>query len=140
MLPSRSLVSRSFAIGNALLAAVVLWATFGGLTARDYWVDAPAVLLAAMLLVSSLGLLRGAPWALRMLRTCASIELLIGLCAIAGLALSVSYLLGTHSELGRSGALTMTLLLALLLPYMVVYPVLQLIWVYGTQRQATAPQ
>lgn len=135
---SKSPISRTFAIGNALLAALVLWATFSGLTARDFWVDVPAVLLALMLLASSLGLLGNAPWALRLLRACASIELLIGLCAVAGLALSISYLSGTHSDLGRNGALTMTLVLALLLPYLVVYPVLQLIWVHGTQRQATA--
>jgi hypothetical protein len=28
----------------------------------------------------------------------------------------------------------MTLVLALMLPYLVIYPVLQLIWVYGRQR------
>lgn len=137
---SRSLVSRSFAIGNVLLAAFLVWGTFGGLSARDLWVDAPAVMLALLLCASALGLLRNAPWALALLRACASIELLIGMVAIAALALSVSYLFGTHSDLGRSGALSMTVVIALLLPYLVVYPVLQLLWVYGKQRQATAPQ
>jgi len=122
-----------------LLAGLVLWAAFSGLTARDLWVDLPAVLLAAMLLSSSAGLLRNAPWALRMLRACASIELLIGVVAIAALALSASYLVGTHGDLGRSGALTMTLVLALMLPYLVLYPVLQLIWVYARQH-ASAPR
>jgi hypothetical protein len=136
---SRSLVSRTFAVGNILLAGLVLWATFTGLTARDLWVDVPAVLLALMLVASSAGLLRNAPWALRLLRACASIELLVGFVAIAGLALSVSYLSGTHGDLGRSGALTMTLVLALMLPYLVIYPVLQLIWVYARQH-ASAPR
>lgn len=122
-----------------MLAGLVLWAAFSGLTARDLWVDLPAVLLAAMLLSSSAGLLRNAPWALRMLRACASIELLIGVVAIAALALSASYLVGTHGDLGRSGALTMTLVLALMLPYLVLYPVLQLIWVYARQH-ASAPR
>jgi hypothetical protein len=122
-----------------LLAGLVLWAAFGGLSARDVFVDVPAVLLAAMLVASSAGLLRNAPWALRMLRACASIELLIGLVAIAALALSASYLAGTHGDLGRSGALTMTLVLALMLPYLVLYPVLQLIWVYARQH-ASAPR
>jgi hypothetical protein len=131
---SRSLVSRTFAVGNVLLAGLVLWAAFSGLTARDLWVDGPAVVLALMLLSSSAGLLRNAPWALRMLRACASIELLIGFVAIAALALSASYLVGTHGDLGRSGALTMTLVLALMLPYLVLYPVLQLIWVYARQH------
>ena len=59
---SRSLVSRTFAVGNALLAGLLLWAAFGGLTVRDAWVDVPAVLLALMLLASTAGLLRNAPW------------------------------------------------------------------------------
>jgi hypothetical protein len=136
---SRSLVSRTFAVGNILLAGLVLWAAFTGLTARDLWVDGPAVLLAAMLVASAAGLMRNAPWALRLLRACASIELLIGLVAIAALALSASYLVGTHGDLGQSGALTMTLVLALMLPYLVVYPVMQLIWVYARQRPAATP-
>ena len=136
---SRSLVSRTFAVGNMLLAGLLLWAAFGGLTVRDTWVDGPAVVLALMLLASSAGLLRNASWALRLLRACASIELLIGLVAIAALALSASYLSGTHGDLGQQGALTMTLVLALMLPYLVVYPVLQLIWVYARQH-APAPR
>ena len=83
-------------------------------------------------------LLRDASWSLPVLRACASIELFIGLLAVGALGLSISYVSGTHGDLGRSTALGFTLVIALLLPYLVAYPTLQLLWVYGRQQKGSA--
>jgi hypothetical protein len=132
----RTATTWAFAIGNVLLAALVLGGVFGGLGVRWWIVDVPSVAVAALLLGSSFGLARATHWAMTALRACAMVELGIGVATLAGLVISMVYLASVHGEIGRSGTTTLLLGVTLLLPYLVVYPSVQLLWL-RRQRQFT---
>jgi hypothetical protein len=127
-------VRLTFACANALLAIALLFGVFGALPVRYWPVDAASSLLAIVLLISAYGVLRRSAWHLRALRVSAVCELSLGLTAIAALVLGVVYLGGVHGGVGRT-ALTVALAgSAFLVPYLVIYPVLQLIWIHHTQQ------
>jgi hypothetical protein len=132
----RSATTWTFAIGNALLAALVLGGVFGGLGVRWWIVDVPSIAVSVLLLGSAFGLAGATRWALPALRACAVVELALGLMTLAGLVVSVVYLTSVHGEIGRSGTVTLLLGVTLLLPYLVVYPSVQLLWLHR-QRQFT---
>ena len=138
MIGPRTATTWAFAIGNALLAALVLGFVFGALGVRWWIVDVPSVAVSGLLLGSSFGLVRASRWAWTALRACAVLELVVGLLAIAALAISVVYLGSVHGEIGQNGRLTLLIGVTLLLPYMVVYPSVQLLWLHH-QRQYTKP-
>jgi hypothetical protein len=140
MSSAAKVVYRVFALGNALLAALLVLGVFRALPVRYWAVDLPSVLLAGLLLLSSYGLLRRRAWCLRALRVCALCELVVGLSAVAALLLAVSYLGGVHGEVGRSALIVASAGSALLLPYLVVYPSLQLLWVQREAAQRTLTQ
>jgi hypothetical protein len=127
-------VSWAFAIGNGLLAVLVGVGVFAGLPVRYWAVDGTAGALAALLLLSAIGLVRSSPWRWRVLRASALCELTIGLSAIAALALGVSYLGGIHNDVGRNALVAWIAGSALLFPYLIVYPALQLLWVHARSR------
>jgi hypothetical protein len=131
--------SSVFACGNALLASALLGGVFGALPVRYWAVDAPSVLMAALLLISAYGLLRRCTWGMRALRISALCELAFGLAAIAALVLGVSYLGGVHGEVGRGGFIVSIVGSALLFPYLVVYPSLQLLWIHRATEPPTLP-
>ena len=121
---------------NAVLAFGVLGGVFGGLGVRWWVVDVPSVAVAVLLLLSSFGLARAQRWALSALRACAVLELAIGLLAVAALAISATYFGSVHGEVGKSGTLTLLLGVTLLLPYLIVYPSVQLLWLHHQQQYA----
>jgi hypothetical protein len=131
---SREAISRAFAVGNGLLAVLLCIGVFGALPVRYWAVDASTCLLAGVLSLSSLGLLRSSAWRWRVLRASALCELAIGLSAIAALALGVSYLGGIHNEVGRNALVAWIAGSALLFPYLIVYPALQLLWLHACAR------
>jgi hypothetical protein len=127
-------VSWAFAIGNGLLAVLVGVGVFAGLPVRYWVVDGSACALAALLLLSAIGLVRSSPWRWRVLHVSALCELAIGLSAIAALALGVSYLGGIHNDVGRNALVASIAGSALLFPYLIVYPALQLLWLHARSR------
>jgi len=120
--------SLAFAIANLLTAALVALGTFAGLPARWAPVDVAAATLTALELASAAGLLAGAGWAVRVSRVACAIVLALGLLAMTALAVTVSWLSGIYGPVGRGGAIVLALVAALALPYLVVLPVVQLIW------------
>jgi hypothetical protein len=136
---SRTTTTWAFAVGNALLAIVMLAGVFGGLGMRWWVVDVPSVCVAALLLLSSFGLARTTRWAAAALRACAILELVVGLLALAALGVSAAYLGSVHGELGRSGQMTFILGITLLLPYLIVYPSVQLLWLHRRKQQFVQP-
>jgi hypothetical protein len=131
---SREAISWAFAIGNGLLAVLLCVGVFAALPQRYWVVDGSACALAGLLSLSSFGLLRSSPWRWHVLRASALCELAIGLLAIAALALGVSYLGGIHNEVGRNAWVASIAGSALLFPYLIVYPALQLLWVHARAR------
>jgi hypothetical protein len=138
MLKGRSATVWAFAIGNAVLALIVLLALFRDLGARSSIAIVPSLLVAALLLASSFGLLRRTPWSLLALRASAWVGLAIGACALAALAIS-AFQVSPHDDIGESSALAPLLMLALLLPYLILYPSAQLLWLHQRRRRFAKP-
>jgi hypothetical protein len=109
-------------------AALIVLGVFVGLPARWPPVDVPAIVLIAFKLVSGVSLIARARWAPRMATAGAALALALGLALVTGLALTASWLSGVYGPVGRGGALLLTFVAALALPYLVVLPVVQLVW------------
>lgn len=129
-------VRTTFASVNALLAMGLLIGVFGALPVRYWVVDVVSSVIAAALLISAYGLLARSAWSLRVLRYSAVCELTVGLAAIAALVLGIVYLGGVHGTAGRTAITIAIAGSALLAPYLVVYPVVQLLWVHRNARSA----
>jgi hypothetical protein len=57
---------------------------------------------------------------------------------VATLAITASFLSGIYGPVGRGGALILALAAALALPYLIVLPSAQLVWL-GPFRRVTSP-
>jgi hypothetical protein len=131
----RSRSALTFAIVNALLAIALLGGVFGALPTRFWAVDIPSAGLAALLLVSAIGVSTQRSWGRAALRISALCALAIGLATLAALALSASYLGGIHGELGRNGLIACIVGACLLGPYLIIYPALQLLWLHAQEAR-----
>lgn len=122
--------SRRFVVGFAL-GNLVPAVTFGlagvALPVRYLFADALLSVVIATVVGSSAVALFRADRALPALRVAALTLLGLGLLVIALAALSVAYLRGIQGDYGRGGVLIMTIVILLALPYLVVYPVLELL-------------
>jgi hypothetical protein len=58
----------------------------------------------------------------------AAFALALGLALVTWLALTASWLSGVYGPVGRGGALLLAFVAALALPYLVVLPAVQLVW------------
>lgn len=134
MLQPPDLVRSTFASANLVLAIALLFGVFGALPVRFWPVDVAGSLIAACLMISAFGLLRRTAWSLLALRVSALCELAIGLLTIAGLVLGVAYLGGVHGTVGRTAFTVSILGSVFLLPYLVIYPVVQLVWIHRTAQ------
>jgi hypothetical protein len=120
--------SVAFGATNLLTAGVVALGVFGGLPARWAPVDATAAVVTALELASGAGLVSGAAWGPRVARAASAVTLALGLSAVTFLAMAVAWLNGIYGPIGRGGAIVLALAAALALPYLVVLPMVQLVW------------
>ena len=118
-----------FALGN-LVPAVVFGITGVALPVRYLFADVLLSLVIATVVASSGVALFRAERALSALRVGALTLLGLGLLLVALAGLSVAYLRGIQGDYGRGGVAIMTIVLLLALPYLVVYPVLELLLVH----------
>jgi hypothetical protein len=123
-----------FGSADLLTATLVVVGVFLGLPSRWAPVDAGAIVLAALLIASGAGLVLGKPWASRMARVTSGVSLAMGLGVVSVLAITATWLSGVYGPVGRGGAVILALVAALALPYLVVMPVVRLVWL----RQAGA--
>ncbi len=130
-------IRRAFAIGNGLLA-VTLVALLGSLPTHYWPVDGVLVALSVLALASAVGMWNRSVWGLRALRVAALGMLFAGLTAISALALGVSYLSGVHGEMAHTALGFWIGGSLLLLPYLVIYPLLQLLWLHAQRRRGVA--
>ena len=91
-------------------------------------INLAAGLVIALLLAGGVGLFLQRRWAFDVARLGSWITLVLGLALVSTLAVTASYLAGIYGPVGRGGAIIMTLAAALGLPYLVVLPVTQLVW------------
>jgi hypothetical protein len=117
-----------FGVADVLTASIVVVGVFFGLPSRWAPVDGIAFVLSALLAVSGAGLLAGATWAPRLARVTSAVSLAIGLGVVSVLAVTASWLSGVYGPVGRGGAVVLALVAALALPYLIVVPVVRLVW------------
>jgi hypothetical protein len=117
-----------FGVADLLTAALVALGIFVGLPARWAVVDVAAGVLVALKVASGLSLMARARWAPTTTIAAAAVALAMGLALVTSLALTASWLSGVYGPVGRGGALLLTLVAALVLPYLVVVPAVQLFW------------
>ena len=117
-----------FGIADVVTAFLVVLGVFFGLPSRWPPVDGVAFVLTALLAVSGAGLLAGAAWSPRVARVASAVSLAIGLGLVSVLAVTASWLSGVYGPVGRGGAVVLALVAALALPYLIVIPVVRLVW------------
>jgi hypothetical protein len=131
-----TLAQVGFGTVNLVSAVLVGLGVFVGLPTRYWLIDVPAVLVMVLLGVAGGGLLARRAWGVPVARIASSVTLVLGLLLVGTLAVTVSYLRGIYGPVGRGGALILTLVAALALPYLVVLPAVQLVWL-GPPGRAT---
>ncbi len=127
----------TFGVLNLLSALVLLVGVFGVVQPRFWALDVPAAIIALASLVSAVGLLARLPWALRALTISAWVSLALGLTIVSLIAITIVFLRGIHGDYGLAALAVSGLILALLLPYTVLLPALELIWL---KRQSAESQ
>jgi hypothetical protein len=116
------------ACAQLIVAALLLIGIWRVLPARYLLVDVPGSLLALSYLVSAVGLLCGAGFAPRLARAASWLGLSLGALTVTLLAFSLAHLAGQYGPVGSGGALLLGSTAALILPYLVALPLLQLAW------------
>jgi len=124
-----------FGVGNLLTAALIVLGVFVGLP-RFAPVDVVASGLCVLELTAAGALLSGVGWAPRVAALAAFTALALGLATVTALALTASWLAGVYGPVGRGGALILGFVAALLLPYLVVWPAVTLVFL-GPTKQAS---
>lgn len=127
-----------FGIANIVTAILVYIGVFEGLPARDWLVDSASALVLVLFAAAGIGLLVGTRWAERAALVASIVSLVLGLLLVATLSLTASYLSGVYGPVGRGGSLILGLIAALALPYLVVLPFVELVWL-ARQRSSRAP-
>jgi hypothetical protein len=117
-----------FGVADLVTGALVLFGVFVALPARWAPVDVPAAILGALELAAGGALLARTAWAERLARATGAVALALGLFAVSLLAVTASWLSGVYGPVGAGGAIILALVAVMVLPYLVVLPVVQLVW------------
>ena len=125
-----------FGAVNLVSAALIGLGVFVGLPTRYWVIDVPAVVVVVLLGMAGGGLLVRSAWGAPVARIASVVTLVLGLVLVCILAITASYLQGIYGPVGRGGALILTLVAALALPYLVVLPAAQLVWLGPLSRTA----
>jgi hypothetical protein len=131
----RRVVAIVFGAVNLVSAVLVYLGVFEGLPARYWPVDIVAAVVFLALVAGAVGLFGNARWGRWAARIAAVVALAAGLAVVSTTAVTASYLSGIYGPVGRGGALILTLVTAMALPYLVVLPAAQLVWL-GPWRRA----
>jgi hypothetical protein len=125
-----------FGVADLLTAAGVGLGVFVALPARWWPVDGVAATLTALEVAAGVGLLTRASWGERVARAASAAALGAGLFTVTMLALTASWLSGIYGPIGGGGAILLTLVGALAFPYVVVLPVVELVWLWRSRAGA----
>ncbi len=106
-----------------VLTLVAIWAL---LPARYWPMDVFGTTLAVLLLFAGSGLVLGTGWARPVALGVGALALAVGLVLFTGLAFTASWLSGQYGPVGAGGAVLLSVVAALVLPYLVVLPAAQL--------------
>lgn len=137
-LGSDSRVRIAFGVLNGIAGIVLLVGVFVVVQPRFWVLDVPAALIGVAQLASAVGLLARVPWALRALAVAAWLSFVLGLCIVFLIVLTMLFLRGIHGDYGVAAMAVSGLVVALLVPYIVVLPALELLWLHR-QRTGLGP-
>jgi hypothetical protein len=129
MAGNESRVRVAFGVMNLVAALVLVGGVFAVVTPRFWGLDVPVALIALVQLASAVGLLAKLPWAERALRIAAWVSLGLGSLLVGLVVISMAYLRGIHGDYGVAALVVSALIVALLVPYVLVLPALQLLWI-----------
>jgi hypothetical protein len=110
------------------LAALLLIGVWGLLPARYWPIDAAGSALALLQLAAAVGLFARKSWGVRVGLVAGWVTLVAGATLVTALGLTVAHLSGMYGPVGAGGAVLMAVIAALVLPYLVFLPALQIIW------------
>lgn len=119
---------RAVAVVQLVVAGLLLVGIWMALPARYLLVDVAGTALGGLYLLSALSLLSRARFARRLALLSSWVGLVLGAATVSALAFSIAHLSGQYGPIGRGGALLMGTIAALVVPYLVGLPVLQLSW------------
>jgi len=125
-----------FGAANVVTALLVAFGVFVALPSRWMPVDVAAAALAGLQLLSGAGLIAEAGWAPKVARAASAVALALGLFTVSVLAVTASWLGGVYGPVGKGGSIVLALVAALTLPYLVVLPLVQLVWLRPRGREA----
>lgn len=118
----------TFGILNLLVALILTCGVFVVVQPRFWALDVPLALIACAQLVSGVALLLRLPWALRALSVAAWAAFGLGLLVISLIILSMVFLRGILGDYGVAALAVSGLIVALLVPYLLVLPAVELLW------------
>ncbi len=128
----------AFGVGNAIAALVLASGVFVVVQPRYWALDVPLGAIALVQAVSAVGLLTNRGWAERALRVAAWTGFVLGLIVLGLIMLSMVFLRGIHGDYGVAALAVSGLIIALLVPYVLVLPTLELLWL-ARQRPESRP-
>jgi len=117
-----------FGAANVAVGLFTAYGVFRLLPTRWWLVDGGAAIVVVLLVGSGVALLRDAKSARRLARLAARVVLGVGLALFAALVVTAAYLSGVYAQVGTTGAVIFGLVSALVLPYLVVLPAAELLW------------
>lgn len=125
-----------FGIANLFVAVLAYGGIFRGLPSRWLPVDLAGIVIIALMGASGVALVFNRRGALPLARIASLIVLAIGMLLFAALVLTASWLAGVYGPIGRGGAAIFALVSAMVLPYAIVLPAAELLWLGAVKRPA----
>jgi hypothetical protein len=120
--------ARVVAFAQLALGLLLLIGVWGLLPARYAPIDFVGSALALLQLSAAAGLLTRKRWAVRVALIAGWAALVAGATLATVLAMTVAHLSGTYGPVGAGGAVLMAVIAALVLPYLVFLPAMQVAW------------
>jgi len=121
-----TLARRAYGILNLAYGTVLAVVVLGVLPERHTVVDALGCASALVLITAGLALVAGVPWGVRAARAACAVVLTTGVVFLGGIVGSVGFLHGIYGAVGELGVAVLCVLAALAVPYLIVFPLLQL--------------
>ncbi len=128
-----------FGIANLAVATFAVVGVFRFLPTRWWVVDTGAVVVGLLLGSSGVALLAKARVAEPLTRAASALVLVIGLALFTALVTTAGWIGGVYGQVGMSGAIIFGLVSALVLPYVVVLPAVELAWI-GPRAKRPVPE
>lgn len=131
---SRARIRIAFGVLNLFVAALAYAGVFHGLPTRWAPVDVPAIAVIASMAASGVALVANRRGAEQLARMASVFVLAVGMLLFAVLVLTASWLAGVYGPVGRGGAMIFALVASMVLPYAILIPAAELLWL-GSARE-----